>query len=332
MTKLRRLSQHRKLGDPRHYQIATLTTLLVYGILWLDFEIQAAQAIGILFTAQLTQFVCTKLCGLPRFDPKSALISSLSLCLLLRTNFLLVALLAAGLTIASKFLIRWNEKHVFNPTNFGLVVTILLTGEAWISPGQWGSGLYFGFLMASLGGLVVNRSSRSDMTYAFVGFYLAVLFGRSFWLGEPMTIPWHRLQSGAFLLFAFFMISDPKTTPDSRAGRILFALLVAVGAGFVHFVLFRPNGLLWSLALFAMIVPLIDRLLPGTQYQWKRAAATPVALSKGETNETAIDLVGSRPGGGILSGIGESLLRILRGQGRREALQQSLASGSGPTR
>jgi len=328
MTKLRRLG---KLGDPRHYQIAVLTSLLVYGILWLDFEVHAAHAIGILLTAQLTQYVCTKLSGLPRFDSKSALISSLSLCLLLRTNFLAVALVAAGITVASKFLVRWNGKHVFNPTNFGLVAALLLTGEAWVSPGQWGGGLYFGFLMASLGGLVVNRSSRSDVTYAFLGFYLAVLLGRSFWLGEPMTIPWHRLQSGAFLLFAFFMISDPKTTPDSRAGRILFALLVAVGAGFVHFVLYRPNGLLWSLALFAMIVPFIDRLLPGTQYQWKRAA-TPVALNKGDNNETAVDLVGSRPGGGVLAGIGESLLRILRGQGRREALQQGLAGGPGPTR
>lgn len=76
MTKLR---QFGKLGDPRHYQIAVLTSLLSYGILWLDLEVRAAQAIGILITAQLTQYVCTRLFGLPRFDPKSALISSLSL-------------------------------------------------------------------------------------------------------------------------------------------------------------------------------------------------------------------------------------------------------------
>jgi len=318
--------------DPRDYQITVLASLLVYGILWLDFEVQAAHALGILVTAQLTQYVCTRLSGLPRFDPKSALISSLSLCLLLRTNFIAVAVFTAGITIASKFLIRWNGKHLFNPTNFGLVVGILLTGEAWVSPGQWGSSLYLGFLFACLGGLVVNRSSRSDVTYAFLCFYLAILFGRSIWLGEPMSIPLHRLQSGALLLFAFFMISDPKTTPDSRAGRILFASLVALGAGFVQFVLFRTNGLLWSLALFAMFVPIIDRLLPGTQYQWQRAATTPGALSKGVTHETAFDLRGSRPGGGILAGIGESLLRILRGQGGRQAVQQSLSGGSGPTR
>jgi hypothetical protein len=63
-----------------------------------------------------------------------------------------------------------------------------------------------------------------------------------------MTIPIHRLQNGALLIFAFFMISDPRTTPDRAAGRVLFALLVALGAAFVQFRLFRTNGLLWSLA------------------------------------------------------------------------------------
>jgi hypothetical protein len=66
------------------------------------------------------------------------------------------------------------------------------------------------------------------------------------------------------------MISDPKTTPDSRAGRILFALLVALGAGTVQFVLYRPNGLLLSLAFLSPLVPLLDRLLPGTRYAWRR--------------------------------------------------------------
>ncbi len=106
------------------------------------------------------------------------------------------------------------------------------------------------------------------MTYAFLVFYVAILFGRALWLGDPLTIPAHQLQNGALLIFAFFMISDPKTTPDTRAGRVLFALLVACGAAFVHFVLFRTNGLLWSLAAFAPVVPLIDRWLPGSRYDW----------------------------------------------------------------
>ena len=127
--------------------------------------------------------------------------------------------LAAVITIASKFLLRINGKHLFNPTNFGIVAMMALTGEVWVSPGQWGNVAFFAFLMACLGGLVVNRAARSDVTYAFIAFYMALVFGRSLWLGEPMAIPVHRLESGALLLFTFFMISDPKTTPGSRAGK-----------------------------------------------------------------------------------------------------------------
>ena len=74
-----------------------------------------------------------------------------------------------------------------------------------------------------------------------------------------------------------------QTTPDSRAGRILFALLVALGAGFVQFKLFRTNGMLWSLAALSLAVPLIDRLLPGHRYQWRKSAVAPLIENKTET-------------------------------------------------
>jgi Na+-transporting NADH:ubiquinone oxidoreductase subunit NqrB len=261
---------HPGLKDPRLYQILILSCLLVYGVTRLDLEVSPGRALLLLATALLTQYACTWAWRLPAFDLRSALISGLSLCLLLRTNSVALAVLAAGVTIASKFVLRIRGKHVFNPTNFGIVAMMLATGGAvWVSPGQWGSAAFFAFLIACLGGLVVNRAARSDVTYAFLVFYLAVLFGRALWLGQPMAIPLHQIGSGAFLIFTFFMISDPKTTPDSRAGRILFALLVALGAGFVHFVLYRPNGLLLSLAFLSPAVPLIDMLLPGERYVWR---------------------------------------------------------------
>jgi Na+-transporting NADH:ubiquinone oxidoreductase subunit NqrB len=262
-----------RLRDPRLYQILVLASLLVYGVAALDFEITVPRAALLLGTALLTQFAGSRLWRLPAFDPKSALISGLSLCLLLRTGSPLLAATAAAVTIASKFVLRWNGKHLFNPTNFGIVAMMLATGRVWVSPGQWGNAAFFAFLLACLGGLVVNRAARSDVTYAFLFFYLAVLFGRALWLGQPPAIPLHQLGSGAFLIFTFFMISDPKTTPDSRAGRILFALLVALGAGYVHFVLYRPNGLILSLAFLSPLVPLLDRLLPGERYAWQRTPA-----------------------------------------------------------
>ena len=249
-----------------------LASLLVYGMAWLGLDIHPDRAVAILAAALVTQLAATALAELPRFDPKSALISGLSLCLLLRTNDPWLAMLAAVVAVASKFLLRVRGKHVFNPTNFALVAMMLVTGQVWASPGQWGSAAVFAFLLASAGGLVVNRAARADVTWTFLACYAALWLGRSLWLGDPLVIPLHRLENGALVLFAFFMISDPRTTPDSRAGRMLFAVLVAVGAYVVQFKLFRTNGLLWSLAVCSLIVPLIDRLLPGPRYQWHPVA------------------------------------------------------------
>src|SRR4026207_1346803 len=161
--------------DPRHYQIATLASLLVYGILGLDFEIGAARAAGILATALLTQYVCTRIWRLPWFDPRSALISGLSLCLLLRTNDVALAIVAAIVAVSSKFLIKVNGKHLFNPTNIAIVALMAATGGVWVSPGQWGNVAFFAFLMACLGGLVVNRASGSDVSYAVIAVYMALV-------------------------------------------------------------------------------------------------------------------------------------------------------------
>ena len=259
------------MADPRPYQIGTLASLLVYGMGWLDFDITAGRVALVLGTVLAVQWLCDRVAGVAQpfhLSARSALISGLSLCLLLRTNRAELAVAAAAVAIASKFLIRVRGKHLFNPTNGGIVAMLVLTNQVWVSPGQWGAAATFAFLMACAGSLVVTRAVRSDVTYAFALFYCALLFGRSLYLGEPLTIPVHRLQSGALLLFTFFMISDPKTTPDSRAGRVLFAALVAFGAWYVQFRLFRTNGVLWSLAACSTLVPLIDRIAPGARYVW----------------------------------------------------------------
>ncbi len=254
--------------DPRLWQIGALTALLMYGVFVLRFEVTLLRAALIVGTAVATQRVFSK-------DVLSAVISGLSLTLLLRSNHLYILLAAAVIAVASKFVVRIKGKHIFNPTNFAIVALIATTNDAWVSPGQWGSVAFFGFLIVCLGGLVVYRAERSDVTCAFIVFWSAVVIGRSLWLGEPITIPLHRLENGALLLFTFFMISDPRTTPDSRAGRILFAALVALGAGYIQFRLFRTNGILWSLAVTSFFTPVIDILFQAERFVWKRNGGTP---------------------------------------------------------
>ena len=256
------------LRDPRCYQVAVLTGLLSFGLIVLDFGIRWQNAVTIVLTAQLVQYIGTRMADLPRFDPLSALITSLSLTLLLRTEFAMLAAAAATIAIGSKFLVRVRGKHVFNPANVALVSLMLISDHAWVSSGQWGSAAIGSLALACLGFLVLTRAKRAETTIAFLLFYGALLFGRALWLGDPLTIPLHQLQNGALLIFAFFMISDPKTTPDSPLGRVLYAGLVAAIAFTIQFVYYVPNGPILALVMTAPLVPVIDALLRGTHYQW----------------------------------------------------------------
>ena len=270
-----------RLRDPRCYQIAVLTTLLGIGVLILDFGIRWQNAVAILLTAQAVQYLGTRLTGLSRFDPMSALITSLSLTLLLRTEWVALAVAAAAIAIGSKFLVRVRGKHVFNPANVALVSLMLLSDHAWVSSGQWGSAAIGAFGLACLGFLVLTRARRAETTIAFLLIYGALLFGRALWLGDPLSIPVHQLQNGALLIFAFFMISDPKTTPNVAIGRVLFAAIVASVAFTIQFIFYQPNGPILALILAAPVVPVIDALLQGTHYRWEKPDAQPSTQPKG---------------------------------------------------
>jgi Na+-transporting NADH:ubiquinone oxidoreductase subunit NqrB len=254
--------------DPRTYQLAVPASLLTAGLTRLHFDVDGWQVAATMTTVLAMQAACARLAGLPRLNLQSALISGFSLCLLLRTSDARWAILAGAIAIASKFLIRWRGKHLFNPTNFAIVVLLAATPRVWVSPGEWGSAAFTGFLLGCLGTIVSTRAARADITFTFLGCHALLLFGRALWLGDPLTIPLHRLENGALLLFAFFMISDPKTTPDSRVGRVLLGCIVAVGAYYVDLVLYRTNGILWALAAAAPLVPFLDAALPGRRYAW----------------------------------------------------------------
>lgn len=312
---------HWRGTDPRWGQILVLAGLYGYGVLWLDFAVPGTHAVGILSTVLLVQWGGDCCWQRRPYDPRSALISGLSLCLLLRTNHLSLAVATAGLAIASKWILRWRGKHVFNPTNGALVAMMLATDQVWVSPGQWGSAVFFAFALASCGWVVVSHAVRRDVTVAFLASHIALRLGRAWWLGDPWSIPLHQLQNGALVLFAFFMLSDPRTTPNSRLGRLLFAVLVAVGGWYIQFRYYRSDALLWSLAVGSLLVPILDVLLPGPRYTWLHP--------KGDTHVFPQRASRSAP---VFRQRRPGLLRLLRRQSRHQAVQQSLESGPGTPR
>jgi len=273
-------------GDPRYYQIGVLSSLLCYGIVVLEFGVHWEHAAVVLSTALAVQWFAGRAVGLAAFDPLSPMITALSLTLLLRTDTVLLAATAAALAIGSKFLIRVGGKHVFNPANFALVTLMFASDRVWLSSGQWGNTTLLAFGFACLGLLVLNRARRAETTLAFLGAFGLLLLARAWWLGDPLSIPLHQLQSGALLLFAFFMISDPKTTPNAAPGRLLFGTLVACIAFLIQFVLHQPHGPIIALILSAPFVPLIDRVADGTRYAWRErtrvtTTRSPQKLNKG---------------------------------------------------
>jgi len=242
--------------DARWFQIAFLASFLCIGLFARDFPIWHAPLI--FATALVTQIVFTHLLRLPDAGLLSPLITSFGLTLLLRSDVLWVPPLAAFLAIASKFTLRIRGRHFLNPANFGLCACMLLTPHAWCSPAQWGEGGLLLLWVLALGCMVAHRAFRSDVSLAFLGSWIALRAARVLYLGQRAPVLLHQLESGSLLLFTFFMISDPKTTPRARAARLAFAGIVASLAFALQHVAYARNPIVWALFFCAPLTPLFD--------------------------------------------------------------------------
>lgn len=255
-------------SDARHFQIAALSSLLLINFFWIDFGAKPLYSALAIIAALLTQIVCARLSGAASIDLRSPLITGLSLSLLLRADAAWLPALAGVVAIASKFILRVDGRHIFNPAGFAIVLLLSLTNGVWISPGQWGTSLWLASLLILLAILVLQAAERSDVALFFLGTHGALLVARAFWLGDPLAIPLHQMQSGSLLIFAFFMISDPKTTPDSRVARLLFALAVAVLGHYLAFFMQMRPALYVALIVLSPATPLLNRFIPAKKFEW----------------------------------------------------------------
>jgi len=257
--------------DARHWQILALSSLFLMSLTQSDFGATPLALAAALSGALLAQSIGTFATGggLAGWQWKSAVITSLSLSILLRASEPWMWFAAGALGIGAKFLVRVNGKHLFNPACIGIVVMSLAAGSgAWVSPGQWGQASWFAAFAIGAAALVLSSAKRLDIALGFLAMFAAMLFGRALWLGDPLVIPAHQMQSGALLVFAFFMITDPRSTPDSRLGRLVFAATVAALAAWLSWGPHVRGSMLYALAVLAPLTPLLDRLLPAARFQW----------------------------------------------------------------
>jgi Na+-transporting NADH:ubiquinone oxidoreductase subunit NqrB len=255
-------------SDARHFQIVALSSLLAINFVSLDFGAKPLYSALAISSALATQLVCSRYFGLSHIDLRSPLITGLSLSLLLRADAAWLPAIAGFIAIASKFALRIDGRHIFNPAGFAIVVLLLTSSGVWISPGQWGASIWFATLLVFFAILVLQAAQRSDIALFFLCSHAVLLFARAYWLGDPLAIPLHQLQSGSLLIFAFFMISDPRTTPDSRAARFFFAFAVAVLGHYLAFFMQMRPALYVALIALSPVTPLLNRIIPGRRFQW----------------------------------------------------------------
>ena len=263
--------------DARYFQILFQSIFLSYGIFFLHWHKEEWLYATYFISSIATQFLCEYVADNKKshFTQRikngftSVLISSFGLSLLLKTNEWWVAVLAAVVSIASKYIIRVNSKHIFNPSAVGIVVAVLFTGKAWISPGQWGSSMVLVFAVCCLGFIVVTKVQKLTVSVSFFGVFAGLLFIRQIiFLGWPMDFFIQSIGTGSLLLFSFFMITDPKTTPNHAAARIVWCVSIAAISFYLATFKFINGAPIFVLVAAQLFVPLLDYIFKAERFEW----------------------------------------------------------------
>jgi Na+-translocating ferredoxin:NAD+ oxidoreductase RnfD subunit len=166
---------------------------------------------------------------------------------------------AVVLAISSKVLLRapvggGRTQHIFNPSNFGVAMTLVLFPQVGFAPpyhftenlvGLWDWVLPGAVLVT---GIVVHAlfTGRLPLVAAWVFGFALQGFGRAWLFGTPFYVPLMPMTSAAFILFTLYMIPDPATTPLKPVRQVVFGFAVAMVYGTIQ-VLHLVFGLFFAL-------------------------------------------------------------------------------------
>ncbi len=286
------------LKDARVTQIVFLSLFLFLGVSTRDWTIQFNLMLVVMVSCLITQWILSSVVEYGKqadeysfvdldrkfnilISPKvltslrSALITALGLCLLLRSNSPETMAIAGIGAIASKFLFRHHNKHFFNPANFGIICALTLTNDAWVSPGQWGTDWWYLLLFLGLGGVVLKQVGRWDTSIAFLLIYGGLEAVRNFWLGWSWDVWQHQFMSGSLLLFALFMLSDPRSIPNSQKGRWIWSGAIALCTFILQHYFYLSTAIFWSLFIVSPLTILLDMVWNAPRFDWMKSQLAP---------------------------------------------------------
>jgi Na+-translocating ferredoxin:NAD+ oxidoreductase RnfD subunit len=282
------------IRDPRLHVAAVLLTVQVLGQVGLHFRVSVFQILAAILTCAIIEVAITFGKSKAFVWPASAMLTGNGVALIFRvvgqpandpwnTNDWWIFAVVAGLSLLSKYVIRYRGSHVFNPSNIGLVVAFVVLGSTRVEPLDfWWAPLNVWMIAAYAviigGGLLITR--RLHLLALGAAFWVTLTIGVGLlagsghcmtanWAFEPVCgVDFWRviITSPEVLIFLFFMITDPKTIPAGSVGRVVFGVLVGVTST----LLLAPQttefgakvGLIAGLVVVSAVRPILDRAFP----------------------------------------------------------------------
>lgn len=161
-------------------------------------------------------------------NASSAYVSGISTGILIRSPLLWPFALCAAISIASKYVLRYKGKHIWNPTNFGVVAIIFIASDsAAVLSIQWGNNMWAMLIIWVIGLVSLWKIRRLNITMTYILSFIAFAWVRSMFTGDAFVAEVAPLTGPMYQLFALFMMTDPKTTVKSRSGQNLVAFTIA---------------------------------------------------------------------------------------------------------
>ncbi|WP_340105667.1 hypothetical protein [Rhodohalobacter sp. 8-1] len=187
----------------------------------------------------------------------SAYVSGISAGILVRSPLFWPFALCAAISIASKYVLRYKGRHLFNPTNFGVVAIIFIASDsAAVLSIQWGNNMWAMLVIWVVGLISLWKINRLNITLTYISSFVVFAWVRSFITGDPFLAEVAPLTGPMYQLFALFMMTDPKTTVKSRMGQNIVAFSIALLEMFLRLneAVYAPFYALFIIGPIALII------------------------------------------------------------------------------
>lgn len=236
---------------------AFITLLLLIGQLSFGMLDSLTNLVVSISTALIIEIILARSIAGKWKNLASAYISGISVGILVRSSLVWPYIIAAALSIMSKYVLRYKGKHLWNPSNFGVSWMLFFTPMyvAGLSI-QWGSNFLAMSVIWILGLVIVYRAKRLHVTITYVLSFVFFAYLRSIITGDTFLAEVSPITGPMYQLFIFFMMTDPPTSVSTRRGQILVAFLVA----FAEFIL-RLNSFIYAPFYALFLVGPVARFL-----------------------------------------------------------------------